>query len=684
MSASRWWVTTLSTVEDPISLEPLRTLRYEPFELKADPSLAHGTTSDWFDGEVLAAYLVSTATFVHPLSRRELTRAECVALDQYLTKHSLQGTHVTSVFEGAKAGDATIAQHRAQAEAVLQSLFGRATERRSRSRREDEHIRADGNLVVIDDDVRQDHAPVPPGAHACTELAFPPLPSGNLLVTPQAGTPSGSWMTTGGHQRVIAPPPRPPPLPPPPTREEFERASRERLARQREQWAAAAHAAEAQAAAEAVAAAAAADAKLAAKAQEQLAWDAAVLASERRARREAAAATSAAEARRREEAESALRLHRAAAGGDAELVHSLLEQGYDPTHRAVEYDDRVPHEVAANAEVRNALRCYRQMHPRQWDWDAACVAKLTVEEEEMAREEASRLSRARKRAAEKARRGRRKAETETREELEAELRVAVEVADEARLEAALSLAEGGGCLPALVTAAEQALAKLRTPAARKARESVARKEAAVRCLGGLTLAQKSFLAGSAAREAEASVDDARIASLTACVAPCCEATFGVEADNQRASAVAIDDDRGTSDCNHHAGGDTEAGSDDRVAGAVLCYRGRTEAVDVHTDDIVDDLFAKARQCFELPADRFTIKIIFKGKTLQPEASAVDTIGKSSSSKLMVMASAHEHVADLQDPKSDNCVASFAAEHGSRKAGIPVSKGARQGKMGKRC
>ena len=206
----------------------------------------------------------------------------------------------------------------------------------------------------------------------------------------------------------------------------------------------------------------------------------------------------------------------------------------------------------------------------------------------------------------------------------------------------------------------------------------------MRCLGGLTLAQKSFLAGSAAREVEASVDDARIASLTACVAPCCEATFGVEADNQRASAVAIDDDRGTSDCNHHAGGDTEAGSDDRVAGAVLCYRGRTEAVDVHTDDIVDDLFAKARQCFELPADRFTIKIIFKGKTLQPEASAVDTIGKSSSSKLMVMASAHEHLADLQDPKSDNCVASFAAEHGSRKAGIPVSKGARQGKMGKRC
>ena len=50
---------------------------------------------------------------------------------------------------------------------------------------------------------------------------------------------------------------------------------------------------------------------------------------------------------------------------------------------------------------------------------------------------------------------------------------------------------------------------------------------------------------------------------------------------------------------------------------------------------------------------------------------------------MVMASAREAVVDLQSAKSDARVASFAAEHGSRKAGIPVSKGARQGKMGKR-
>ena len=43
---------------DPISLEPLRSLRYPPFELRADPSLTHATSSDWFDGAVLAAYLI--------------------------------------------------------------------------------------------------------------------------------------------------------------------------------------------------------------------------------------------------------------------------------------------------------------------------------------------------------------------------------------------------------------------------------------------------------------------------------------------------------------------------------------------------------------------------------------------------------------------------------------------------
>ena len=89
-----WWASKLSTVEDPISLEPLRTLRYPPFECRADPSLPHGTESDWYDGRVLAMYLISTANFVHPVSRRELTRDECVDLDRYCVEHKLCAAHV--------------------------------------------------------------------------------------------------------------------------------------------------------------------------------------------------------------------------------------------------------------------------------------------------------------------------------------------------------------------------------------------------------------------------------------------------------------------------------------------------------------------------------------------------------------------------------------------------------------
>ena len=87
---ARWWATALATIEDPISLEPLRKLRYPPFKLPTDPELHHTTDSDWFDGHFLANYLVSTATFMHPISRRAITRDECVALDAYCTEYVSQ------------------------------------------------------------------------------------------------------------------------------------------------------------------------------------------------------------------------------------------------------------------------------------------------------------------------------------------------------------------------------------------------------------------------------------------------------------------------------------------------------------------------------------------------------------------------------------------------------------------
>ena len=73
----------------PITLDAFSSLRYPPFELKANPTLPHKTSGDWFDGRALAAYLCATGTFTHPLSRRVLDRSECVDLDAHLVRHRL-------------------------------------------------------------------------------------------------------------------------------------------------------------------------------------------------------------------------------------------------------------------------------------------------------------------------------------------------------------------------------------------------------------------------------------------------------------------------------------------------------------------------------------------------------------------------------------------------------------------
>jgi hypothetical protein len=96
----RWWVRELISVCDPISLDPIRTLRHPPFELRADPAAAHNSPdSDWYDGQLLASYLVYTGNFTHPMSRRELTRAECAALDAYLKENRLCVAKVAAAFD---------------------------------------------------------------------------------------------------------------------------------------------------------------------------------------------------------------------------------------------------------------------------------------------------------------------------------------------------------------------------------------------------------------------------------------------------------------------------------------------------------------------------------------------------------------------------------------------------------
>ena len=46
----RWWVRELASVQDPISLDPIRTLRYAPFELRANYESGGHSDSDWYDG----------------------------------------------------------------------------------------------------------------------------------------------------------------------------------------------------------------------------------------------------------------------------------------------------------------------------------------------------------------------------------------------------------------------------------------------------------------------------------------------------------------------------------------------------------------------------------------------------------------------------------------------------------
>ena len=99
MASKSPWLTEC----DPISLEPLRLLRYPPFECRADLSLSHCVASDWFDGRVLASYLVSTGNFTHPISRRELTRADCAALDRYLVENCLSITSTSRLFPEGSA-----------------------------------------------------------------------------------------------------------------------------------------------------------------------------------------------------------------------------------------------------------------------------------------------------------------------------------------------------------------------------------------------------------------------------------------------------------------------------------------------------------------------------------------------------------------------------------------------------
>lgn len=119
--SAKWWHALEE--DDPITLEPVRELSYEPFKLNADESVVY-----YFDGRVLANYLISSSNFVHPVSRRALGREECVALDEYLTTVvRMKRANVTKVFdhslEAANQQSEHITELREEARVFVESLF---------------------------------------------------------------------------------------------------------------------------------------------------------------------------------------------------------------------------------------------------------------------------------------------------------------------------------------------------------------------------------------------------------------------------------------------------------------------------------------------------------------------------------------------------------------------------------
>ncbi len=127
----KWWTDASVFGDrdcDPISLEPLSELEYPPFGLQ-EQGVWH-----FFDGAVLATYLVSTATFCNPMTRTPLTRDDCRALDEYLLENGLRAglkdvlvTHAYDLLEMTRKGQdvgAMISRSQREATTVLNSLFG--------------------------------------------------------------------------------------------------------------------------------------------------------------------------------------------------------------------------------------------------------------------------------------------------------------------------------------------------------------------------------------------------------------------------------------------------------------------------------------------------------------------------------------------------------------------------------
>uniref|UniRef100_A0A7S2SEB1 Glycosyltransferase family 28 N-terminal domain-containing protein n=1 Tax=Mucochytrium quahogii TaxID=96639 RepID=A0A7S2SEB1_9STRA len=178
MMADRWWADLDDC--DPISLEPLCELGYPPFELYSNSGSGVGGEGYvyYFDGQILAHYVVSTGSLINPMTRKPLQRKDCLRLDAYLAKHGLNVARVTDAFDlrkavkGDKSGQRNAEMLRREATIVFHSLFNferysdrKRLNRKHKSKRKSKSKRQHATAPCVD-------------TH---ELPFPPRPPTQAL-----------------------------------------------------------------------------------------------------------------------------------------------------------------------------------------------------------------------------------------------------------------------------------------------------------------------------------------------------------------------------------------------------------------------------------------------------------------------------------------------------------------------
>jgi len=193
-AGDRWWSTSADL--DPISLEEIRLLPVEPFQL--------GTSL--FNGELLASYLLATSNFQNPLTRDPMTRDDCARLDAHMKSiRAGKATSVLHAFDLLHAASSAVRGQRDQSEALrreavalFQTLFDFSQARLARQERPLARAQAATQPVPSLED----------------PSAFPTLPARSTASLPKplpAPKKRGGGTVGPGSRSSAAPPPLPPP-----------------------------------------------------------------------------------------------------------------------------------------------------------------------------------------------------------------------------------------------------------------------------------------------------------------------------------------------------------------------------------------------------------------------------------------------------------------------------------------